>query len=151
MKLFRSARRSRVRPADICPPTGDEAALLDRVAHYTGRPVVVVRRPIGSGRTSGFTDALADQDVIVIDSARSTPERQRQTLCHEVAHILLHRSSVRTETPPFDEAFPLLGERHRLYRCGAGSPGQEREAELFGQQLARQMCAAKMHVANKFS
>lgn len=158
MILRRRQRGATPRPADLCPDDGTTESLIHNVSVLLDREIAVVTVPMPVG-LAGFWTSAGDREVIALDEG-SSEIRQRVTLCHEVAHLVLgHRGGddTQTSTPELDvlsAALPDLDPRlikQTLYRsgCDLGDDAEEHAAETFATDLFVGLESARRAQSNR--
>ena len=134
-------RRCEALLADLdVPEPFDLDVLMDRLARSRDRPLTVVPYPMRiPGGPSGMWVALAEADVIFVDSATSGTQHAN-IVAHELGHIVAGHGvnpSTLLDDATVASLLPLpasAGPRAVLHRTSYSAP-QEQEAELFASLL----------------
>jgi Zn-dependent peptidase ImmA (M78 family) len=98
---------------------------VERVAQ--GEGARIARRPFDDGDLSGMLYREPKGPAVIAVNARNAPTRQRFTIAHEIAHLLLHEPTLQVDRP--------ISGRFRDERSALAVDRDEIEANQFAAAL----------------
>jgi Zn-dependent peptidase ImmA (M78 family) len=112
--------RAVVTPASTSGHEGGDGPIRDLTAIVEDAGIIVVHSDLGGSTVSGVTFAIPGAPPLIVVNKAQPADRMRFTLCHELAHLIMHRfptPNMEEEADQFASAF-LVPTEDKPYVAG---------------------------------